>query len=335
MSELERRLDAAAAETAFSGVVRVDRGDEVVVAKAYGLADRAHAVPNAVDTRFGIASGTKGLTALAVVGLVEDGLLSLSTTARSVLGSDLPLVGDAVTVEHLLSHTSGIGDYLDEEDELDAEDFLMPVPVHELASTEQYLVALDGHPRKFEPGARFAYSNSGYVLLALIAERTSRASFPELVRRRVCEPAGMHATAFLRSDELPGDAAVGYLGLDAVSRANVFHLPVVGSGDGGIYTTVADVRALWSAIFSGAIVPLERVAEMVRPRGGDPSEEWRYGLGFWVHPEGDAVMLEGMDAGVSFRSVHDPRIDLTQTVVSNTTDGAWPIARVLAERPAG
>ena len=75
-----------AAENGLSGVVRVDRGDELVVAKAYGLAHRGHGIPNEVDTRFGIASGTKGFTALTVVSLVEDGVLDLSTTARSVLG---------------------------------------------------------------------------------------------------------------------------------------------------------------------------------------------------------------------------------------------------------
>ena len=68
-----------------------------------------------MDTRFGIASGTKGLTALAVVSLIEAGSLELSTTARSVLGADLPLIDDAVTIEHLLSHRSGIGDYFDED----------------------------------------------------------------------------------------------------------------------------------------------------------------------------------------------------------------------------
>jgi hypothetical protein len=62
-----------------------------------------------------------------------------------------------------------------------------------------------------------------------------------------------------------------------------------------------------------------------------PSERKTYGLGFWLHPSSGAVILEGMDAGVSFRSVHDPRSDLTHTVISNTTDGAWPLARLLAE----
>ena len=79
------------------------------------------------------------MTALAVVSLIEEGRLELAATARSVLGRDLPLIDDEVTVEQLLAHRSGIGDYLDEEDEdLDFADYLLPVPVHELATTEQY-----------------------------------------------------------------------------------------------------------------------------------------------------------------------------------------------------
>jgi CubicO group peptidase (beta-lactamase class C family) len=331
LSALERELDALVAATAFSGAVRVDRADEVEVARAYGLAHRGHAIPNEIDTRFGIASGSKGLTALAVVSLIEDGLLELSTTARSVLGPDLPLIDDDVTVEHLLSHRSGIGDYLDEDTTADITAYVMPVPVHELATTEQYVVALEGHPQKFAPGERFAYCNGGYVVLALIAERTSGIPFHELVRRRVCEPAGMDDTEFLRSDELPERAALGYLDLDG-SRTNVFHLPVRGSGDGGIYSTAADIGSLWSAFFAGRIVPGDWVAEMVRPRSEAPDQSMRYGLGFWLHPSTDVVMLEGYDAGVSFRSTYDPASSVTRTVISNTSEGAWPIVRVLDER---
>src|SRR6476619_6498345 len=107
MPALADEIDALAAE-GFSGVVRVDRGGETAFAKAYGLADRAHAIPNRVDTQFGIASGSKGLTALTVVSLVADGALELTTTARSVLGKDVALVGEGVTVEHLLAQGSGI-----------------------------------------------------------------------------------------------------------------------------------------------------------------------------------------------------------------------------------
>ena len=125
--------------------------------------------------------------------------------------------------------------------------------------------------------------------------------------QRVCEPAGMVDTEFLRSDELPGRAALGYLAEDG-PRTNVFHLPVRGSGDGGIYTTASDVSALWTALFAGRIVSKDLLAEMVRPRSEVPSptQPARYGLGIWLHPSRDLVELHGSDAGVSFQTVHDP-----------------------------
>ncbi len=334
MRLLGQAVDAVANANGFSGVVRVDLGDEVELANAYGLAHRGYEIPNKVDTQFAIASGTKGLTALAVASLIEDGSLDLSTTARSVLGQDLPLIDDDVTIEHLLSHRSGIGDYLDEDADHDIADYLMPVSVHELATTQQYLSVLDGHGTKFPPNERFAYNNGGYVVLALIAERTSGIPFHELVRQRVCEPAGMDDSEFLRSDELPGRAAVGYLMIDGVSRTNVFHLPVRGSGDGGIYSTVADISSFWNAFFAGQIVPAHWVAELVQARSDVPRMSKRYGLGFWLDESSDVVMLEGCDAGVSFRSVHDPSRRITHTVISNTSDGAWPITRLFAERLA-
>ena len=325
---LQTDLDAIAAETEFSGVVRVDGPDGVALERAYGLAHRGYAIPNEPDTRFAIASGAKGLTALAVVSLVEDGTLELETTARSLLGSDLPLIDDRVTVEHLLAHRSGIGDYLDEDEELDLGAYLMPVPVHELATTEQYLAVLDGRPTKFPPGERFSYSNGGYVVLALIAERASGVPFHDLVRERVTGPASMGDTEFLRSDELPGRTAVGYVEVEGAWRTNVFHLPVRGSGDGGVYTTAADVSNLWRALFAGEIVPRPWVEAMTRAHSEVPPKR-RYGLGFWLHGSSDTVSLEGSDAGVSFSSAHDPGSGRGFTVLSNTSDGAWRPARHL------
>jgi CubicO group peptidase (beta-lactamase class C family) len=324
-------VDSLAEQTCFSGGVRVDGSAGIELAKAYGFADRRHEILNTIETQFAIASGSKGLTALAVVSLIEGGTLHLKTSARSVLGADLPLIGDDVTIEHLLSHRSGIGDYLDEDAGHEITDYVMPVPVHEIASTEQYLAVLGGHPAAFPAGERFSYCNSGYVVLALIAERASGIPFHKLVRERVCEPAGMDDTEFLRSDELPGRAALGYL-TEAGPRTNVFHLPVCGSGDGGIYSTAADIRALWHAFFNGRIVSMDWVAEMVRPRSQAPPETGCYGLGFWLSGSSEVVSLEGYDAGVSFRTVHDPTSATTYTVISNTSDGAWPIARFLDER---
>jgi CubicO group peptidase (beta-lactamase class C family) len=331
MEPLQDVVDEAARRTRFSGVVRVDRSGRTEVTAAHGLADRAHGVANTVDTLFAIASGSKGLTALAVMGLVGRGTLGLDTTARSLLGDDLPRIGDDVTVEHLLAHRSGIGDYLGERAVQDLRDFFLPVPVHDLATTEQFLPVLDGHESVFPAGSRFAYNNGGYVVLALLMERATGTDFHRLVRTLVCEPAGMVDSAFLRSDELPGRAARGYLSRDGL-RTNVFHLPVLGNGDGGIYATAADLSAFWAALLAGRIVPPALVAEMLRPHSAWPEESERYGLGFHLHATGDAVWLDGHDAGVSFTSLHQPSTSTTCTVISNWTTGAWSMVRLLDER---
>jgi hypothetical protein len=104
---------------------------------------------------------------------------------------------------------------------------------------------------------------------------------------------------------------------------------VLGSGDGGAYSTVADVSALWRAVFAGRVVPSARVVEMVRPRSDAPDESRRYGLGFWLHPTSDIVMLVGGDAGVAFRTTHRPSTGTTATVVANTSRLAWPLATAL------
>lgn len=321
-------MAALARKHEFSGVVRVDRSGTVQFADAYGVADRAFQVANTPDTAFAIASGVKGVTALVVMSLIEQGVVGLTTPVRTLLGNELPLIDDAVTVSDLLAHRSGIGDYVDEEAGFDVAAYVLPVPVHELASTESYLPVLEGHEQKFPPGERFSYCNSGYVVLALISERVTGTPFNDLVTQRVCEPSGMPNTGFLRSDELAGNVARGYLSEQGL-RTNVLHLPVKGTGDGGLYTTVADIHRLWRAMFDGLIVSPESVTQMIRPQSDVPADSMRYGLGFWLDASRDTVSLEGYDAGVSFRSVHDPATQITHTVVSNTPEGAWPITNHL------
>jgi CubicO group peptidase (beta-lactamase class C family) len=207
VQQLAKAVEAAAGDAEFSGVVRVDRNGEVAYQAAFGLAQRGHEVPNTVDTRFAVASGGKGFTALAVVRLIEQGRLTPDTTARSVLGADLPLIAADVTVEHLLGHRSGIGDYLDEETIGDIADYVLKSPVHRLAETEAFLAELDGYPTKFAAGTDFNYCNGGYMVLALIAERVSGTGYHQLVDELVCQPAGLADTAFLRSDQLPARTA--------------------------------------------------------------------------------------------------------------------------------
>ena len=247
-------VDGIAADVGLSGVIRVDVDGSLAVQRAYGLAHRGLGVPNTVDTQFGIASGSKGLTALAVMSLVERGELGLDTTARSVLGADLPLIDDRVTVEQLLAHRSGIGDYLDE-DELDDNNDYVLTRAGPRAGDHRAV------PRRVGRSPDEVRTRRAVQLLQRRLRRAGVARRAGIGCRRsmiwstsgCAGRPGMTDTAFLRSDELPGRAAVGYLDDDGL-RTNVLHLPVRGNGDGGIYTTAADVHALWDALFAGRIV---------------------------------------------------------------------------------
>ena len=111
--------------------------------------------------------------------------------------------------------------------------------------------------------------------------------------------------------------------------------PYVGSGDGGIYTTAADVAMFWRALFAGSIVRKETLAEMLRERSA-PGADRGYGLGFWLPAGGRAVRLHGGDTGVAFVTVHDQERLLTWTLLSNTGEGTGAIAgRLEQERTAG
>ena len=167
------------------------------------------------DSQVAIASGSKGMTALAVMSLVEDGTLSLGTTARSLLGTDLPLIADDVTVEHLLGHTSGIGDYLDEDDDIPISAYAMTVPVHELDDDRAVPArSSTGSRRRSRRGSGSSTATAGSWCWPCWRNARRGVPFHDLVRDRVCRPAGLVDTDFLRSDALPGRAALGYVEMD-------------------------------------------------------------------------------------------------------------------------
>ena len=240
-----------------------------------------------------------------------------------MLGADLPLIADDVTVEHLLAHRSGIGDYIDEDL---PEEVPLKVPVQSLVTTSDYLPALDGFPTKFPAGARFSYCNGGFVVLALIAERVSGQPFHDLLAERVFTKAGMPDTAFLRSDSCPAErhSAISTTGARTCSTS-----PCAGTA-----TAVPTPRPRTSAR-SGR--RCSRAGSSARTgRSGCwpcaarcPTGRRATGWASGCYDTGSVVFLEGCDHGVSFRSLHDPDREVTATVIANTTDGAWPVGRQL------
>lgn len=322
LAHLAVKLSTAIEASGFSGVLAVRRGDETVLERAGGLADRGNATPITLNTRLGTASCTKGFTALTIASLIGEGRLAFETRIADLVSEDLPAIDPAVTIEQLLGHTSGVGDYLDEEELDDVDDHILDVPVHHLEGPVDYLPLLNRYPQVDPPGTRFVYNNSGYIMLAIAVERASGNRYHDEVRRRVFEPAAMDRSGFFRSDRLPGDAALGYL---ADGRTNVFHLPVIGTGDGGAFSTAPDMLRFWDALWAGRIVDRSVVDKMTAPRS-DARDGRRYGLGFWVGADGETATLEGLDAGVSFRSGSNPSTGLSYCVMANDSSGVWPLA---------
>ena len=322
-SQLQQRAQAHD----FSGVVRVQRQGEVIVEFACGHRDRANQRVNNLETRFAVASGTKGLTALAIMSLVESGALLLDTTLRSVVLGDLPYVDEAVTVDHLLTHRSGVGDYLDEAAGGDIDEHVLgPLSAHTLETARDYLPLLNAHEQQSPPGEQFAYNNSGFVMLSLVVETTA-GSYHQAVRDHVFTRAAMPAAGFFRTDDLPANTALGYLGN---GRSNIFHLPVIGMGDGGAFLTLDDTTAFWDAFLTGGVVALESVAAMTA-EVSVYNESRSYGRGFWLGPGADHVWLEGIDAGVSFQSGVFRDADVRYSVLSNTSSGAWPLVKTISD----
>ena len=325
----QQALDEAVDAQAFTGVVTVDVGDRRVLERCEGFVHRALGVPMSAGARFGIASGSKAFTALAVMRLVEQGVLRLEGPVRELLGEDLPLVDDRVTVEHLLAHTSGIGDYLDEAGGWSPSEFVMTLPVHTLTTAAAFLPMLDGRPQRVDPGAGFTYCNSDYAVLAVVLERATGQTYHDVVRRLVLEPAGLERTGFLPLNELPGDVALGYVSSTG-DLVNTLHLPVLAAGDGGAFTTADDLHRFWLALLDGRIVSPTTLAQMTAPRHDVPDEDLRSALGFWLHRSHPALVIEGYDAGVSFRSTHLVGSRTTVSVLGNSSQGAWPVVATLA-----
>lgn len=327
MAGLADDLGRIAEHSGFSGVVRVAVRGETVFELAQGDADRANGRPITAQTRFATASGTKGLTALTVLSLAETGDLRLDDPVRAIVGDRLPNIDAAVTIDQLLTHRSGIGDYLDESELDDIDDHLLgDRSAHLFEVPSDYLQVLETPPQRDVPGSVFRYNNSGYMVLALVIELVAGA-FGPAVEERVLHPAGMQRSGFFRSDDLPADVGLGYL---TDGRTNLFHLPVVGGGDGGAYVTLDDLDALWTALLAGRIVSprwVDVFAEDVSRCNDDRS----HGRGVWLRPGGDELWLEGHDAGVSFISGRRRSGGLEYSVLSNTSDGAWPLARRIAE----
>jgi D-alanyl-D-alanine carboxypeptidase len=258
----------------FAGAVLVARHGKILLQDAWGRADRKAGTANTPATRFRIGSMNKMFTAVATLQLAEAGKLKLDDP----IGQHLPgypnkQVAARVTVRHLLTHTGGTGDI-----------FGPQFDQHRLQLREHrdYLKLYGSRGLSFEPGARFEYSNYGFVLLGALIEQVSGESYDDYVGDHVFRPAAMRSTGALpESVEVP-ERAVGYLRLSpgGAWEPNTYTLPWRGTAAGGGYSTVGDLLRFAQALGSGRLLSKATLAEATRPH------QQQYGYGFDVQGQG-------------------------------------------------
>jgi CubicO group peptidase (beta-lactamase class C family) len=256
--EAGRFLKRASEAGEFSGVALIARDGKPFFLEAYGRADRDFEVPNRIDTKFNVGSINKVFTQVAVAQLASQGKLELSDTIRKHL-PDYPGPGaDRITIQQLLTMSSGLGDIFGKK--YDA------TPKSRLRALSDFLPLFVDEPLLFEPGTSRRYSNAGYVVLGLIIERVSGQSYHDYVREHVFRPAGMKDSDAYPQDAVVPNRAVGYTrereaedGSEKTApgppRVNVYALPAVSSSAGGGYSTGADLLAFDQAMRHDRLLP--------------------------------------------------------------------------------
>lgn len=328
MEKQYRRLDQAARETGFSGVISIQREETRLFCRAYGLRNVQDHLPNTPETRFGLASGTKLFTALGIGRLIDQGRISLGTSVGEIGGEFQGFIDPHATVLQLLTHTSGIYDYFDEEIEQDWDHFFVEIPWYRLETPSDYLPLFINRPLKFLPGERYSYSNGGYVLLGILIERLSGQLYRDFIQEQVLAPAGMSHSGFFALNDLPKNTANGYLADRRTT--NIYNLPVRGGGDGGLFSTAADLALFWPRLLAGKILTAETTRQFLITRQHF-DEQRGYGCGVCKRLGDRLYYILGGDAGVGFASYHQIPDQLTVSLFSNISEGIDSLLAVTRE----
>ncbi len=299
----------------FSGTVLIAKGGKTIFQKAIGWQDIAKDVENSMDTRFNLGSGNKMFTAIAIAQLVEQGKIDYFSTISTYLPNypDKEFALKA-TVHQLLTHSSGLGDFRDEQYKQNW---------HNLETLSQSLPFVTNKPLKFEPGSRHAYSNSGFLVLGLIVEAVSGQSYFDYVKDNIYGPSQMLRTDSYKRNGTTKDLAVGYQGVN--NEWYEAKHPLMGTSAGGGFSTALDMLDFSNALFSNKLTTAQTLSLLTTDKApSDSKEPWYYGYGFIVRETKGIQLIGhgGRAAGVFFEYYTYPELDYTFIIFSNSDAGS-------------
>jgi CubicO group peptidase (beta-lactamase class C family) len=316
---LEKQLDklmAAACKPNEPGVaVLVGRQGKIVYEKAFGSAQVELQVPLRPDMVFKIGSVTKQFTAIGILQLVEQGKLSLQDSIQQYV-KDFPDKGYTITIEHLLTHTSGIRDYqnIDHPDPY--------IQRHDL--TPRFLIDhFKNAPLEFKPGTRYWYTNSGYVLLAYIIEQVSGQLYHNYMREHVLQPAGLPHTYYALENAIIPKRVAGYTRDRGYYENTYYQSLTLAYGAGDLLSTVEDLYQWHKALYAYTLIKKETLEKAFTPYTLSNGLKTEYGYGWFNNMvnESKCIHHEGQVSGFIAVEQYFPEEDVFVAILTNVQSG--------------
>jgi CubicO group peptidase (beta-lactamase class C family) len=293
----------------FMGSVLVARGDEILFSKGYGMANVEWNIPNAPTTKFRIGSITKQFTAAAILLLEERGKLQVEDPVKRYM-PDAPAAWDKVTVFNALTHTGGIPNFTSFPD--------YPQKSLSTMTAEEIVAWFKDKPLDFDPGTKFSYSNSDYVLLGYLIEKLSGQSYEKFLQENIFTPLGMKDSGYDSNTAIIEYRASGYTQTPAgLVNAGYVNMTVP-HGAGGLYSTTLDLLKWEQGLFGGKLLRPESLAKMITPF----KENYGFGLIIRTTDGRKNIWHNGGIQGFNASLGYYPGSKITVAVLSNLNGNA-------------
>lgn len=345
ISEINQKIEDLAKKDAFSGTVLIAKGDKIIYQKAVGLSNKEQNVKNNIDTKFNIGSINKMFTSIAIAQLAEKNKLNYSDKLVKYLPNLPEKTFGEITIEHLLTHTAGTGNF-----------FAFP-KFGNIADTAKTIttyvnIGLD-MPLLFKPGTKVEYSNYGYILLGAVVEKLSKMNYDEYVRQNIFEVASMKNTDSYERDKTHENLAIGYASPPqmpneapkqtngkTVRENNTKVLEVKGNSAGGGYSTTIDLHKFSLALLSNKLISAKSVEIVTKGKvtllpaiKATNLPEVKYGYGFGETYKNNIRIIghNGGAPGVSGQIDIYPDLGYTVIVLSNYDMIALPLMRFIQD----
>jgi len=338
LSELGTFIDDLAQADRFSGVVLIAKNNEIVFQKACGKADQENDVANCIETSFDIASMGKMFTGVAIAQLVENKKLSYKDRLVSILPTLSEDIFGTITIEQLLTHSSGLGDIF-------GPAFFA---IKDTAKTLQSYVNLSiNEPLLFEPGTDVKYSNYAYILLGAVIEKVSGESYYDYIDTHIFKAVDMDFSDFDEGDQVNPNAAIGYALLKAPPNAKMPPPPgrvnnkrmigIKGTSAGGVFSSATDLLTFSLALQKGKLISKKSFKNASRgkvsvpkpptPPGMKPLPDLKFAYGFGeFYVNGQRIIgHNGGAPGVDAQMDIYPKLGYTVIVLSNYDRTVMPV----------